>query len=111
MGGDAKYEVFLNPRLGIWLGLHFQSEVHDIFDGATGTFYNIGYSMAHGEIGVEWWRSNRFALLGWLSGGMIRDISQDRSGYGNEPSYLELFANVGLVTRFHCRGNATPSAQ
>jgi hypothetical protein len=60
---------------------------------------------------VEWWRSNRFALLGWLSGGMIRGISKDRSGYGDETPYLELFANVGLVTRLHRRGNATPSAQ
>jgi hypothetical protein len=110
-GGTAKYEVFLKPRLGIWLGGDFQSEARDLFDDTTGTFYTVSYSMAHGEIGVEWWRSNRFALLGWLSGGMIRGISKDRIGYGNETSYLELFANVGLVTRLHRRGNATPSAQ
>jgi hypothetical protein len=104
-GGTAKYEVFLKPRLGIWLGGDYQSEMRE------GIGYTIGYSMAHGEIGVEWWRSNRFALLGWLSGGMIRGISKDRSGYGDETPYLELFANVGLVTRLHRRGNATPSAQ
>jgi len=110
-GVSAKYEVFLKPRLGIWLGGDFQSEARDLFDDTTGTYDTVSYSMAHGEIGVEWWRSNRFALLGWLSGGMIRGIPKDQSGHGTEPSYLELFANVGLVTRLHRHGNATPSAQ
>jgi hypothetical protein len=110
-GFSAKYETFLNPRLGIWLGGDYQGEEHDSFDGATGTFYTVGYSMARGEIGVEWWRSNRFALLGWISGGMTRGIFKDRSAYGSETPYLELFANLGIVTRLHRHGNATPPAR
>jgi hypothetical protein len=62
-----------------------------------------GYAMAHGEVGVEWWHSNRFALLGWLTGGMIREIAKPRSGYGNETRSLELVANLGIVTRIHRR--------
>lgn len=93
-GASAKYETFPNPRLGIWLGADFQNEQMD--DAS-------GYAMAHGEVGVEWWHSNRFALLGWLTGGMIREIAKPRSGYGNETRSLELVANLGIVTRIHRR--------
>jgi hypothetical protein len=100
-GATAKYETFPNPRVGIWLGGGYQTEESDYFDGVG--FIIVGYSMAHGEIGVEWWRSNRFALLGSIRGGMTREIRKARSAYGSETPYLELVANLGIVTRIHRR--------
>ena len=100
-GGAAKYETFPNPRVGLWLEGDYQEEQIDYFDGVS--FRVVGYTMAHVEIGAEWWHSNRFALLGWLSGGMLRGIQSARSAFGTETPFLELVANLGIVTRMHGR--------
>jgi hypothetical protein len=112
-GLSAKYEFFPSPRIGIWLAGDYQNEQTNVPDGAGGVTV-VGYAMAHGEVGVEWWRSNRFALLGWMSGGMIREILEPRSAYGTETPYLELMANLGIVTRIARRklnGNVAASSE
>ena len=111
-GASAKYETFPKPKLGIWLAIDFQEEETNYFDGVN--FSTVGYAMAHGEVGVEWWHSNHFALLGSLSGGMIRETLQPRSAYGTETTNLELVANLGIVTRIYRRkpeGHGAPSAE
>jgi len=100
-GGGAKYETFPNPRVGIWFEGDYQEEQINYFDGVNSSV--VGYTMAHAEIGVEWWRSNRFALLGWISGGILRGIQKAQSAYGTETPYLELAVNLGIVTRVHGR--------
>ena len=107
-GLSAKYEFFPNPRLGIWLGGDFQEEQTSSwpltsYDDLNASLTVVGYTMAHLEIGVEWWRSNRFALLGWIRGAMIRETFGPREAYGTETPYLELMANVGIVARVRGR--------
>jgi hypothetical protein len=100
-GGAAKYETFPNPRVGIWFEGDYQEEQINYFDG--GNTSVVGYTMAHAEIGLEWWHSNRFALQGWISGGMLRGIQRAQSGYGTDTPYLELAVNLGIVTRVRGR--------
>jgi hypothetical protein len=110
-GSVAKYETFLSPGLGIWLGGDYQEEQINYFDGVNITV--VGYAIADAEVGVEWWHSNRFALLGWLSGGMIRATLEARNAYGTETPYLQLVANLGIVTRIGRRnlvGSVPPTA-
>ena len=107
-GAFAKYETFLKPNVGIWLGVDLQEEETTYMDGVNSI--TAGYIIAHGEIGVEWWRSNHFALLGSLSGGMIREAFQPSSAQSpTETPNLELVVNLGLVTRLH-RPPTTTSA-
>ena len=115
-GFSAKYEIFPNPRVGIWLGGDFQEEQTNSWPLASSDDLNvsltvIGYVVAHGEIGVEWWRSNHFALLGWIRGGMIRETVGPREAYGTETPYLEFIANLGIVMRVRGRTMAGDASQ